>query len=352
MTTWLNHVTIRTGGAGSHTVDPSNPTAGGAVLADGSAFTPTAGRFLICVVASPVSASTPSGWTLGSGASAIGTTELYVFHKTAAGGDTLATNHDSGSFGVTFDFYEFDAAASFQSAAAFVASASGATETISGLTGTSFVMAFVITTDNASPWTITGATEHFDYNGGGSAGRYAAASVFTTGSSVGVTATLATHQQVNYAISGLTDAVAASATGSLSLSGSAGGAGVGTATGSLSLSGQAASGQPASGTGAVTLAGSAVGGAAATAGGSLTLTATGGVTAAVSATGSLNLSAIAEAVPLYETDTTNIFRGLSIRMTAEVLVTTPYASSIAPATPAVDKALAVPLPVLVKGRPT
>lgn len=95
-----------------------------------------------------------------------------------------------------------------------------------------------------------------------------------------------------------------------------------------------------------------MGGAAATAGGSLTLTATGGVTAAVSATGSLNLSAIAEAVPLYETDTTNIFRGLSIRMTAEVLVTTPYASSIAPATPAVDKALAVPLPVLVKGRPT
>lgn len=138
MSHFLNHVTIAAprNGTTTHTVDPSS----GTVVA-GSAFTPTAGRMLVCVAESgAVTSTTPTGWTLG--ASAIGDSLLYVWYRpTAAGSDTLVTTHNASNYPVVFDLYEFPAGTTWSGAvsAIGVASNGGAGPTLSSLTGTNQV---------------------------------------------------------------------------------------------------------------------------------------------------------------------------------------------------------------------
>jgi hypothetical protein len=80
------------------------------------------------------------------------------------------------------------------------------------------------------------------------------------------------------------------AAGSLSLSGAAGTSSDATATGALALSGAAGAGSTAGGSGSLTLAGTAGGAGVATATGSVSLTGTAGVAGGAAATGSLSLS--------------------------------------------------------------
>lgn len=138
MASWLNHVTISAprNGTTSHTVSPSSGT-----VAAGSLFTPTAGNLLVVVVEGAVTSSTPSGWTLPAGGSAVNNTGLYVWYITAAGGDSLTTTHNGSNYPLAFDFYEFPAGSSFVNAASAVgvSSAGGAGPTLSGLTGTNWI---------------------------------------------------------------------------------------------------------------------------------------------------------------------------------------------------------------------
>lgn len=351
MTFWLNHVTIDATGAGSHTVDPSNPTAIGTVV-DGSAFTPTAGRLLVLVAAGPVTSGTPTGWTLPSGGSAVSTDGLYVFRKTAAGSDTAVIGHNSAAYHVIFDIYEFDSAASFGSSTASAGAASGATVTLSGLTGGNLIMAPICSPGAAGAFTYTGATKTYDALAGDAMSRYAIANIYSSSSSVGVAATSATHEALVFSIAGLTNSQAASGTGSLSLSGTAGAVAPASAAGSLSLSSSAAAGLPASGSGALTLSASAGAAVGAPAAGSLSLSSSAGAAGSAAATGSITFGSTTEAAPLYTTDLSNIFNGLSLSWTA--VATCKQATAAPPAdTPTVvNKALPLPLPVLVKGRET
>jgi len=122
----------------THTVDPSTGT-----VATGTLFTPTAGNLLVCVVEGAVTSTTPSGWTLPAGGSAINTTGLYVWYRTAAGGDSFTTTHNGSDYPVIFDFYEFPAGSTFgtSTAATGVSQAGGAGPTLSGLTGTNLLCA-------------------------------------------------------------------------------------------------------------------------------------------------------------------------------------------------------------------
>lgn len=153
----LNHVTIAAprNGTATHTVTPSS----GSVVA-GSLFTPTAGRFLVCVVEGAVTSTTPSGWTLPSGGSAINYTGLYVWYRTAAGSDSFTTTHNGSNYPVVFDFYEFPSSTSWVNsvAATGVDPGGGAGPTLSGLTGTNQVYAIGGQSAPSSfpgPWTST-----------------------------------------------------------------------------------------------------------------------------------------------------------------------------------------------------
>ena len=105
MVSWLNHAAIEAprNGTTTHTVTPSAGTA----VAGTTFFTPTAGRLLVCLAEGSVTSTTPSGWTLPTGGSAINNTGLYVWYKTAAGNDSLTTTHNGSNYDVIFDFYEF-----------------------------------------------------------------------------------------------------------------------------------------------------------------------------------------------------------------------------------------------------
>lgn len=140
MATYLNHVAIAAdrNGTTSHTVTPSS----GTVVA-GTAFTPTEGRLLVCVVEGSVTSSTPSGWTLPTGGSAINYTGLYVWYRTAAGSDSFTTTHNGSNYPVIFHFFEFAAGSTFISSAAAsdVYYAGGAGPSLTGLSGTLWVAA-------------------------------------------------------------------------------------------------------------------------------------------------------------------------------------------------------------------
>lgn len=136
---WLNHAAIaapRNATTAHNGITPST----GTVVA-GSAFTPTAGRLLVCVGQGAVTFTTPSGWTLPAGGSAINNAGLYVFTKTAAGSDTLSTTHNGSNYPVMFDFFEFDSTYSFVGSvsATAVAANGGAGPSITGLTGSNHV---------------------------------------------------------------------------------------------------------------------------------------------------------------------------------------------------------------------
>lgn len=114
-----------------------------------------------------------------------------------------------------------------------------------------------------------------------------------------------------------------------------------------------------SATGSITLSGSAAGKALPSATGSLTLAGTGTASAsagptAATATASLTLSGTAIASPLYVTDTSNALDGLDITFTGTATVVRPPApvpSGLVLAEK-YDKAIAYPQPVMDNGRPT
>lgn len=141
MATWLNHVAIAAprNGTTTHTVDPSSGT-----VVSGSLFTPTAGRLLVVSVEGAVTSTTPAGWTLPSGGSAVNFTGLYVWYRTAAGGDTFSTTHNTANYPVVFDIYEFPAGSTFSGAAGSTGVASGgAGPSVGSLTGTNMIMGTV-----------------------------------------------------------------------------------------------------------------------------------------------------------------------------------------------------------------
>lgn len=158
MATYLNHATIsapRTGNT-THTVSPDGT---GGTVVDGSAFTPTAGRLLVVCVGGAVTSTTPSGWTLPTNGSAIGSSGLYVFHRTAAGSDSFATTHNGSNYPVVFDFYEFAAGSTFVASASAtgVSENGGAGPTLSGLTGTNWVAGVInqVLTSTSSAFSIS-----------------------------------------------------------------------------------------------------------------------------------------------------------------------------------------------------
>lgn len=155
MVAWVNRAVFQAprNGSASHTVNPSS-TAG---LVSGAAFTPTAGRLLVVVVEGAVTSSTPSGWTLPSGGSAISDSGLYVWYRTAAGGDTFATTHNGSNYPVVFVVYEFPAGSTFvKSASGTGVSNTAANPNLTGLSGTNVVVG-VKATAMASGWTYGGA---------------------------------------------------------------------------------------------------------------------------------------------------------------------------------------------------
>lgn len=139
MATYLNHVTVKAArnGTTSHVVDPSSATG----VVDGTPFTPTAGRLLVCLVGGSVVNATPSGWTLPTNGAQVNMGGLYVFHRDAAGGDTVTLTHGTSSdYPIAVDFYEFAAGSTFVGAAGNVSvSSGGAGPTLSGLTGTNWL---------------------------------------------------------------------------------------------------------------------------------------------------------------------------------------------------------------------
>lgn len=198
---WLNHVTVLMSAPPSGTFDPSNPTAVGTVK-NGSAFTPTAGSLLVLVVAGPVTSSTPTGWTLPTGGSAVSSDGVYVFTKTAAGSDIVpAISHNSSSFPVTYDLYEFASTVTFVKAQSFVIVGSGSTTTMTGLTGTNTVFAVVAgTAGSAYSWTFSAGVTTSAESASIGSHNYAAGYIASSAASVGIAATGNTHEAVMFAV--------------------------------------------------------------------------------------------------------------------------------------------------------
>lgn len=160
MATWSNRVVVEAprNGTLTHTVDP----AAGTVLL-GSSFTPTAGRLLVVVAQGAVTSSTPTGWTLPTGGSAVNLSGLYVWHRTAVGADTFSTTHNGSNYPVAFEIHEYPVGSAFVSSvsATGVASAGGAGPTLSGLTGTNHTYFAVGMAGN-----LTGAVRTFTWSTG------------------------------------------------------------------------------------------------------------------------------------------------------------------------------------------
>lgn len=155
MPRWINHVAISAprNGTTSHAVTPSSGT-----VATGTLFTPTAGNFLLVVVEGAVTSTTPSGWTLPTGGSAVSNTGLYVWHRTAAGSDILTTTHNGSNYPIVFDFYEFPAGTTFLGAASATGVAgnpggAGPTLTLAAGTKDIFGAAAMGAPNSARTWT-------------------------------------------------------------------------------------------------------------------------------------------------------------------------------------------------------
>jgi hypothetical protein len=143
MASFLNHVAISAprNGTATHTVSPSS----GTVVA-GALFTPTVGRYLLVIVEG---GATSYGATVGSPAvgwdflvEVIGNTGLYVWSRTVTGSDAVTVNHNGSGYPIIFDFYEFPAGTTFtgnKNQGSILKA--GANPSITGLTGTTFVMA-------------------------------------------------------------------------------------------------------------------------------------------------------------------------------------------------------------------
>lgn len=152
---WMNRTLVQAprNGTTSHTVT----------------FTPAAaGNLLVAVVDGSVTSTTPTGWTLPSGGSAVEYTGLYVWWKIATAGESqFATTHNGGDYAVVFAVYEFPAGSAFvKSASGTGVGMSAANPALSGLTGTNMVMAVkagtVAQTYTYTGTTWTGMVEDFD----------------------------------------------------------------------------------------------------------------------------------------------------------------------------------------------
>lgn len=145
----MNHVVIAAPGNGTatHTVNPNGT--GGTVVA-GTAFTPTAGRLLLCVAEGAVTSTgtsggggstAPSGWSGGaatSGYNAVNYSGLYLWYKTAAGSDSVTAYHNGSNYAVAFEFIEYSAGSTVlgSASAVGVSASGGAGPSLTGLTGT------------------------------------------------------------------------------------------------------------------------------------------------------------------------------------------------------------------------
>ncbi len=342
MVVWTNRAVFQAprNGTNSHTINPASTTD----LVSGAAFTPTAGRRLVVVVEGAVTSTTPSGWTLPSGGSAISESGLYVWYRTAAGGDTFATTHNGSNYPVIFAVYEFPAGSTFvKSVSGTGVSNTGANPNLTGLSGTNLIVGAKATV-MTSGWTYGGAvwssgyTE--DYDGSvpfSSTDGYwltVAAQEGVTASSAQPTATISgtafTAEALTFALNVPAGGVTMSAGGTLSLTGSSSFVERGTrtasgalvingsvvvsareilsASGSLSLAGVAALSTPApvvTATGGMSLSGNvvaltrftAVAQGSLTLNGSATLTAQNGVSVAgtLALNGSTTLSPVIDA---------------------------------------------------------
>lgn len=153
MVVWLNRAIFQLprDGTAVSTVTPSSATG----LVDGAAFTPTAGRLLVVVMGAAVTSTgtsggggttAPAGWSGGAasaGYNAVNHMGLYLFHKTATGGDTLTAYHNAANYPVLAAVYEFPAGSTVAGsvAAVGVARAGGANPNLTGLSGAHTVMA-------------------------------------------------------------------------------------------------------------------------------------------------------------------------------------------------------------------
>ena len=102
---------------------------------------PGAGNLLVVVVEGAVTSTTPAGFTLPAGGSAVNNTGLYVWWKVAAGGESsFATTHNASNYPVAFVVYEFPAGSAFvKSVAAVGVARPAANPNLTGLAGTNLV---------------------------------------------------------------------------------------------------------------------------------------------------------------------------------------------------------------------
>lgn len=184
MASWVNRVVVAAprNGTTTHTIDPSSATN----VVDGAAFTPTAGRLLVVIVEGSVTSTTPTGWTLPTGGSAVNNTGLYVWYRTAAGGDTFTTTHNGSNYPVAFEVLEFSSGSAFVKsvAATGVAYTGGAGPTLSGLTGTNDLIAVAaqglsVATTETVTWSAGTKTTQVSVGSSGTDGYTYSTSVLT-----------------------------------------------------------------------------------------------------------------------------------------------------------------------------
>ena len=152
MVQWVNRSQVNAprNGTTSHTVN----------------FAPaTAGNMLICVTEGAVTSTTPTGWTLPSGGSAVNNTGLYVWRKTATAGESsLTTTHNGSNYPAGFVVYEFPAGSTFvKSIAGTGLTSAAAGPNLTGLTGTNLTFGAIGIGDGSgnvyvsTAWSGTGA---------------------------------------------------------------------------------------------------------------------------------------------------------------------------------------------------
>lgn len=165
MALWLNRSVL----SGS-SVDPNGTTS------HTCTFTPaTSGNYLVAIVAGAVTFTTPSGWTLVR--SAILEGAVYVFAKTATGGESsFSTTHNGSNYAIRGIVYEFAAGTTLLGSNSGTADGGGAIAgpSVTGLGGTYTGFAarsHILPLSNSSidaTWT-TPSTEDYEVSAGATA---------------------------------------------------------------------------------------------------------------------------------------------------------------------------------------
>lgn len=166
MASWINRVLIAAprNGTTDHALNPSSSTN----AVGGTPFTPTAGTRLVLLAYGPATTGTPTGWTLPTNGAAVSDGGLYVWHRVAAGGDTVTVTHNASDVPIAFEFFEFAAGTTFVGCvqAGGVASAV-ANPNLTGLTGTNAVFGvtgFTIHADGATAPSIAWDSPNVEVN--------------------------------------------------------------------------------------------------------------------------------------------------------------------------------------------